>query len=1378
MDESIKIEYPAFPDDPSIMRYPMLNSYLFGRPEQQFVENVRNFNENLGKPNFQKIHETHKRINGAQDYSGIKLWEYGLQSFNRYFDILDNSFETFNILRQEKYYEQWNKLKLAEQDIEGVRTFVNVIGGDRIDYEYPLCFGIKGAEGHTQHIMDFSSDNSTADIKSLPVIRLVDSEILPYNVSDIRYRVESSKESYFSSPTGSDIQAVRTLQPRPENRLKANSRYYLTAGSIKYLGYDIYLESGREYGALKKNLENDILVSHTQIITDGQVFTGKADYFDKDNSRVYFGNDSKYATSQDDIVSAENHEDKVMENRLGTFEFWNHASGAPLVYPIIEQWEVEVNKTYYIAGDTDVDRVEYGGKVYKPGESFKIKDLDFNQPFSGDQDMFTDMLSTSDYKEAAARGLKPWMDDSYFRPRERGYMPLTPLVYRTISTGNIKHNVKYIAKGSGTITYDGKTYNAQDKIAYPDNHFDGVEVNDPPVVLATFTTTSGLVKRKVGQNERIDTAVNYYVYGAGKVKYIEQVKYTGSEKAEGDYTSSGITFGAIGVDLPIYSVLSFSNGSTFILSESASSGATTLKGTLSGKLVTDSVAPVTKDKYNKQVEITNDYTNGSSAITIETVALPFNVPRGEVLYFYSEANAAKGKLTVSENATAGEKEIKGLLENDGLTAGDKANIVYAREHIYKEYTADGEFSASSSFVGLRGYDYFEITEGNPEVYVNVVSGDIKKGERYYVFKDTVTYNSTTYQPSNVFYGKTGTTGFTSSNASVVEVVEIENLEAGDYTVYGNNDNSNKLFTHTDDSEASPNDIVDLTHGSLFTWAADDTIEKYNSKTGVQSPAEPAVYTKTLGIVSGGQTYKLQALSDGEPRGVVKYVEKSGTCKNPSGTSINSVQNAQDCLLEDTVRANLSDKTKPDKIHGGFSTTVDAITGVQGYTPGNYALGRDFEVFINNFAKYEPLEETLDEFTVDGQPYSTHKVVKYKIIEANSTVLFFNGGVIVPSEDLWVEGKYIKPGDEPFHPSRKSLFEYDLDTCEAYGGAWIEDESDENTYLTCKIENVNGVEFNVTSQESDHSGGGKEYVRLNKDKWIAVTIKGEIQTPVSIKHYEEAPLFSWVEEAKTAYFTTDGGSYTSGSIATIKKSKNGEIKTGVTYTLTGGTEISYNGTTVKRGGAFDGVADPSFASINSNNDCVALGGVWDSSESKCSKDSSEWRYTRNSDGTEYLTSEGSETEFTGIPNYEELEVVEGNPQIFTKSESFMVPEENVDETYVVEGSDDVKILSNDKISNLSNIKYSNSTSNETDLFAKSGTGENLVESIAPRGVIDPTDVTSGYHSGKFVGVSGKTTYQLRSDNWDSGVSVYHNDDGIRSVEAKDERSVGGNYKQHK
>jgi hypothetical protein len=179
-----------------------------------------------------------------------------------------------------------------------------------------LCFGIEGVEGHTLYVKDFSSNESgLSDIKSLPVIRLVDSEILPYNVSDIRYRVESSKESYFSSPTGSDIQAVRTLQPRPENRLKANSRYYLTAGSIKYLGYNID-------GALKKNLDD----SHTQIITDGQVFTGKADYFDKDNNRVYFGNDSKYRRDIDEalndgIVSAENHEDKVIENRLGTFEF-------------------------------------------------------------------------------------------------------------------------------------------------------------------------------------------------------------------------------------------------------------------------------------------------------------------------------------------------------------------------------------------------------------------------------------------------------------------------------------------------------------------------------------------------------------------------------------------------------------------------------------------------------------------------------------------------------------------------------------------------------------------------------------------------------------------------------------------------------------------------------------------------------------------------------------------------------------------------------------------------------------------------------------------------------------------------------------------------
>ena len=1342
MGGSIKVKYYS---GEHAVRFPMLNSYLFGRSVEPFVHNVRNSSENLGRPNFQKIHETEKRINGEQKYpdpeDGTILWENGLTSYNRYFDILDNSFETFNILRQEKYYGQWNKIKLAEQDVEGVRSFVNVVTNAtplRKNYEYSLAFGISGTDENGQNSV----------IKAQTFIRLVDSELLPSSVSDLNYKVESSQESYFSSPTGEDIQAVRTLQPRPENRLKANNRYYLTGGSIKYLGYD------GDSGALK-SVDDDT----SETITSGKVFTGKADYFDKDDNRVYFGNSNKHVikeiqsngeyTGATEVVIGTNHEDKIIENRLGTFEFWNHVSDAPLVYPVIEQWEVEKNKTYHIVGDANVDRVEYDGKVYKPGESFKAKQIDFNQPFSGDQDMFTDMLGTSDYKEAAARGLKPWMDDSYFRPRERGYIPLTPLVYRAISTGNgnIKVNKKYIVKGSGTIKYNDKDYKASNSIAYPDNHFDAT--------LATAYATN--VRKKIRQNEKIKSGEKYYVYGAGKVKYIEQVKYTGeSEILEGDHTSSGITFAAIGVDLPIYSVLSFSNGSTFILSESASSGATTLKGTLSGKIVTNSVAPVTKDKYNKQVEISKEYNNGSSVITISTVKLPFNIPRGEVLYFYSEANAAKGKLTVSENATAGEKKIKGLLENAGLTAGDKANIVYAREHVYREYVADGEFSDSSFFVGLRGYDYFEITEGNPEVYTdqNLTTAI---GERYYVFgTSAIAHDSNSVSPSNVFYGKSSPTGFTVETGSpeVIEVVGIENLEAGSYTVYGNNDSGSEhwLFTHEGENKKHDDSIV---------WSAGEVVEKYKSLAGVQNPVDPVVYSKTLDIVRGGQTYKLQSLSSSEPRGVVKYVEKSGTCKNPSGASINSIQNAQDCLLEDTVRANLSHKTKPDKIHGGFSTTVDAITGVQGYTPGNYALGRDFEVFINDFSKYEPLEETLDEFTVDGQTYSTHKVVKYKILKANTAVLFFSGGVIVPSEDLWVEGKYIKPRDEPFHPSRKSLFEYDLDTCESYGGTWVEDESDENTYQTCKIEDANGVEVNVTSQESDHSGGGKEYIRLNKGKWIAVTIKGEIQTPVSIKHYEEAPLFSWLEDAKTAYFTTDGSSYTSGSITTIKKSKNGEIKNGITYTLAGGTEISYNGKIIKRNETFDGVPENLvFASIDEAK-CKQLGGTW--ADSACSRSLSQWKFTRNSDGTEYLTSQGSETEFTGIPNYEEMEIVTGNPQVFLKGESFIIPEGEEDETYVVEGNSEIKVLSNDKVANLSSIKYSSQggDSDEVDLFAKSGT----TEALKPRGIEAPTNLSGAYHSGKFTGQSSETNYQLRTVNWSSDVWVYHDSDVIRAAKLR-------------
>jgi len=1342
MGSNIKVKYAT---GETALRTPMLNSYIFGRSIQPFVQNVRNFNNNLGKPNFQKIDAVQKRVNAKQVYSGVILWE-GLVNFNRYFDILDNSFETFSILRKEKYYNQWNKFKLAEQSVEGARTTVNIIGDDRIDYEYPLSFGIKGSVDYRTNIVDFSTDGFVAgDIRGKSVIRLVDSELLPSTVSDITYRVESSQESYFSAPEGSGIEAVRTLQPRPENRLKANNRYYLTGGSIKYLGYNSeYPEDQYGKGYLQLG---DSSTSYNPSITigAGKIFTGKADYFDGNKKRVYYGNSDKYVIGKSDvslhfnaveIILGTNHEDNVIENRLGTFEFWNHTSpavGSPLVYPIIEQWEVEANKTYNVQGGS-ADRVEYDGKVYKTGETFKVKQLDFNQPFSGDQDMFLDMLSTADYKEAAARGLKPWMDESFFSPKERGYVPLTPLIYKEIAQGgnNIEANKKYIIYGSVDVVYDNETYKAKNVIAYPDNHFDAT--------LATAYATN--VRRKVRQNEKIETGVSYFVYGAGKVKYIEQI----TANTEAAHEATSIQVKNVSRALKKYDVLEFSNGSTFVLTVDAgtSGSVANLTGILTGKLLANSVAPIVTSKYNKQVTINLEAATESTLKNVNILPLPYNIPKGETLYF-----SGGGRLIVSENTLAGEPLIKGLVEGAKLNKGDTANIVYARQHEYKEYSADGEFN--TYFTGLRGYDYFEITEGNPEIYTDE-NLTTTIGERYYVFGTSdITHDGNSVSPSNVFYGKTGETDFTPSNATVVEVVEPENLiHSSTYKVYGN---SNILFNHY---VADTGLDTSISNGSSFSWDSLDSIAVYKPAIGVQDPSGPVVYSKTLNIISPGETYKIESLGDSEPRGVVRYVEKSGTCYRPGGilpaNEISTITDAQDCLLEDTLRANFS-KTAFGNTYtsfGSYRVTVDADTGVQGRTPGSYSLnGLEFEVFINDFSKYEQQNKSIS-FTKDDVSYN-HTIIEYKIIDKtnNNGILFFNGGVIVPSEDIWVEGKYVKAvATDPFEDSRLSHYQYEKKTCENDGGTW-----------GGELCSVSGVGVNASYD------GNLTYSRLNKGRsdghmWISVSVKGEIAEPISIKQGDEAPLFVWKDDVKTAYFTTDGSSYTSGSVTTKKKSKNGQIETTdpvTTYTLAGGTEIRYGGETVKRGEIFTGGAG------------TFTGGS-----------STEWINTRNSDGKEYLTSAGSEKEFTGLTNYEEIEIISGNPQIFVKGQSFLVPEGNVDETYVLEGDGDIKVLNNENIQNISNITYKGQTngsvSNTAPVFradtgAASQDDLKSKSEINPRGVVAPTNLGTGYYLGDFDGVANKPKFTLRYDDWSSPAWVYHKAGAIRSAKMRTDSQWG-------
>ena len=233
----------------------------------------------------------------------------------------------------------------------------------------------------------------------------MDTELLPDSIEDISYRVESSKESHFTVSDSSSITVSRAVSPKPENRLKVNSEYYVASGSIKYLNYG--------------DMQSLNTSASTTTINSGEIFTGKTDSFNGDE-RILLGNGTDF------IDFTSKNQNGLMDCRIGAHEYWNLVGTSALVYPVVKPWEVEPNREYTVVGGTN-DSIEYDGKIYKNGDTFKGKQLTFNEPLSTDTSMFTDQLTSANLKEFSARGMKPWMDDSSFRPRERGFIELTPL---------------------------------------------------------------------------------------------------------------------------------------------------------------------------------------------------------------------------------------------------------------------------------------------------------------------------------------------------------------------------------------------------------------------------------------------------------------------------------------------------------------------------------------------------------------------------------------------------------------------------------------------------------------------------------------------------------------------------------------------------------------------------------------------------------------------------------------------------------------------------------------------------------------------------------------------------------------------------------------
>ena len=174
--------------------------------------------------------------------------------------------------------------------------------------------------------------NATINTKFF--MRLLDTELLPDSIEDVIYRVESSKESYFTVSDSNSITVTRAISPKPENRLKVNSEYYVADGSIKYLKYD-------DLGVLDVDPDTGSI----QNIQAGSVFTGKTDSFN-DGSRILFGSRTHLQDFSDYLGSPI--ESALLDCRIGAHEYWNINNSEAKVYPVVKPWEVEPNREYTV----------------------------------------------------------------------------------------------------------------------------------------------------------------------------------------------------------------------------------------------------------------------------------------------------------------------------------------------------------------------------------------------------------------------------------------------------------------------------------------------------------------------------------------------------------------------------------------------------------------------------------------------------------------------------------------------------------------------------------------------------------------------------------------------------------------------------------------------------------------------------------------------------------------------------------------------------------------------------------------------------------------------------------------------------------------------
>ncbi|MAE32600.1 MAG: hypothetical protein CMO43_13590 [Verrucomicrobiales bacterium] len=155
--------------------------------------------------------------------------------------------------------------------------------------------------------------------------------------------------------------------------------------------------------------------------------------------------------------------------------------------------------------------------------------------------------------------------------------------------------------------------------------------------------------------------------------------------ATGDYRSSGVTVDATGASLSSGDVLYFENGGILTLSANASSGATTLYGTLSGATLTNDEtgyksgtfsissptslsASASTTAKSVQINYSSGYSNGATSLTVDSLGAELS--NGDVIRF------GNGTLfTLSADAAASATTLTGTLSGGALADDEVGYLV-------------------------------------------------------------------------------------------------------------------------------------------------------------------------------------------------------------------------------------------------------------------------------------------------------------------------------------------------------------------------------------------------------------------------------------------------------------------------------------------------------------------------------------------------------------------------------------------------------------------------------------------------------------------------------------------------------------------------------